>query len=217
MARIISSARVLLLYLANAKASSASSASATIVKDAPSSSSSSANQHHRRMDMLSSVQDQPHGENTFTTQPSEILGVKSVDPTPDYHAYLPYVYVVFGNKGEPHVRAIVEPEDDCPSALYPHIGKDLEKLNELYDGSSPIKSFGNHLSDPNKMPYRFPVKLCGVTISMESPYFEDIKNGIMKLKHKGKEYDVPQVKANPSKFLLLGDTGMRIKVRRILH
>ena len=136
---------------------------------------------------------------------------------PDYHDYLPYVYVVFGKGGEPHVRAIVEPEDDCPSALYPHIGKDLEKLNELYDGSSPIKSFGNHLSDPNKMPYRFPVKLCGVTISMESPYFEDIKNGIMKLKHKGKEYDVPQVKANPSKFLLLGDTGMRIKVRRILH
>lgn len=36
--------------------------------------------------------------------PSEILGVSSVDPTPDYHEYLPLVYVVFGKDGNPHVR-----------------------------------------------------------------------------------------------------------------
>ena len=36
--------------------------------------------------------------------PSEILGVSSVDPTPDYHDYLPLVYVVFGKDGNPHVR-----------------------------------------------------------------------------------------------------------------
>ena len=40
----------------------------------------------------------------YQPQPSEILGVSSVDPTPDYHDYLPLIYVVFGRDGNPHVR-----------------------------------------------------------------------------------------------------------------
>ena len=206
----ISSAGLLSFYLANAK----TAVTIAKVKDTP-----SVDQHHRREDQLSGVLDLPYlGEQTFTAQPSEILGVNVVDHTPDYHDYLPYIYVVFGSKGHPHVRAIIEPEDDCPEALYPHDGHDAnaKNLEAIYDGSSSMPSVEYYLSDPSKMPYRFPVKLCGLTISPATPiYLKEIQTGNMKLSFKDQTYDVPQVKFNPSKFLLLGDTGMRIKVSMI--
>ena len=42
----------------------------------------------------------------YKPEPSEILGVSGAveDPTPDYHDYLPLIYVVFGKDGNPHVR-----------------------------------------------------------------------------------------------------------------
>ena len=79
----------------------------------------------------------------------------------------------------------------------------------IYDGESQLKSIAT-LSNPEKLPYRFPVQLCGLTIDATSEYFEDIKKGDLKLTMNDQTYDVPAVKANPSKFLLLGDTGMRI-------
>jgi len=180
--------------------------------------SSSINQHHRREDQLSSVYDTSYdGNETFVAQPSEILGVNGDDPTPDYHDYLPYIYVVFGSQGFPHVRAIVEPEDfnadtnedECPQPLNLQSGKDDEKLKPLYDGTEDSLGFSS--SDPSKMPYRFPVKICELVVDENSIYLEDIGFGNMKLSHNNKTYDVPQVKLNPSKFILLGDTGMRIK------
>ena len=119
--------------------------------------SSSINQHHRREDQLSSVYDVPYyGNETFVAQPSEILGVNGEDPTPDYHDYLPYIYVVFSSKGFPVVRAIVEPEDfnpdtyedDCPQPLNVQSGKDDAKLKPLYNGTEDSLGFSS--SDPGK-------------------------------------------------------------------
>jgi len=184
--------------------------------------SPSINQHHRREDQLSSVYDVPYyGNETFVAQPSEILGVNGDDPTPDYHDYLPYIYVVFSSKGFPVVRAIVEPEDfnpdtyedDCPQPLNVQSGKDNEKLKPLYNGTEDSLGFSS--SAPSQMPYRFPVKLCELVIDLSSIYLKDMMLGDMKLSHNNKTYDVPQVKADPSKFILLGDTGMRIKPKNL--
>ena len=107
-------------------------------------------------------------------------------------------------------RAIVEPDNDCPTPLSQHNATAKELMKSLYDGKSGLKSIVS-LSNPDKLPYRFPVQVCGLTIDTTSEYFEDIKRGDLKLTMNNQTYDVPAVKADPSKFLLLGDTGMRIK------
>ena len=109
-----------------------------------------------------------------------------------------------------HKSAIVEPEDACPTPLSKHNANAKQLLKSIYDGKSQLKSM-NTLSNPDKLPYRFPVQVCGLTIDTTSEYFEDIKKGDLKLTMNNQTYDVPAVKANPSKFLLLGDTGMRVK------
>ena len=49
-------------------------------------------------------------DDSYKPEPSEILGVSGAvkDPTPDYHDYLPLVYVVFGKNGGPHVRLVFD-------------------------------------------------------------------------------------------------------------
>ena len=148
----------------------------------------------------------------YAPQPATILGQNGTDPTPDWKDEFPIYYVVFGNNGDPIVRAIIDEGDDvqCPKLKY------KEQMQMLYNGKEPPqwmnKSFeiAGH-SFPSELPYRFPVKLCGITVNTTSEYFHDIQNGTMTLEYNGTEHFVPQVKANPTRFLLTGDTGLRIK------
>ena len=151
-----------------------------------------------------------HAESvTVTPTQSEILCKNStcpVDPTPNYHDYLPYIYVVFGFDGRPHVRAIIEPTDECPTPLDDHDGKENEQLKLL----DPNVNMAN--ADLSKLPYYFPVKLCNLIVGEGSEWFDDIQKGDMKLVFSNNAiYNVPAVKRNPRKFALLGDTGLRIK------
>jgi len=68
-------------------------------------------------------------------------------PTPNYKDHLPIIYVILGINGTPHVRAIVDYNDTCPSSMHE---EDVEiNLNEIQLNERAI---GNPIND-NKMPY----------------------------------------------------------------
>ena len=60
--------------------------------------------NHAQQRIIRDLQDSVN----YKPAPSEILGVSGIDPTPDYHDYLPLVYVVFGKDGNPHVRWVLD-------------------------------------------------------------------------------------------------------------
>jgi len=144
---------------------------------------------------------------TYESQPAYILG-SAPNPTPDYQPFFPIIYVILGPQGIPRVRSIIDRNDDCPTPNIDGLGAVMMKA--LHDGVSPIRGFGESLSNPDKLPYLFNVKLCEAVIQKDSKSSEDIQAGVMKLLFKNQTYDVPAVKTNPKKFLLLGDTGMRV-------
>lgn len=69
---------------------------------------------------------------------------------------------------------------------------------------------GNPVNN-NEMPYKFPVQVCGLTITNESIFRQDMEDGTLRLSYNNKSYRVPAAKSNPKRFLLTGDTGLRSK------
>lgn len=113
------------------------------------------------------------------------LGSSVPDPTPNYETYFPIIYVIYGPFGAPHVRAIVDEKDeDCPLPLHMH------NATQFLDTHAPMKSLinGNPVNQ-NKMPYRFPVQVCGITINKDSIYRDAIENGTLVLSHHNVTYE----------------------------
>ncbi|KAL7532817.1 hypothetical protein ACHAWF_004252 [Thalassiosira exigua] len=69
---------------------------------------------------------------------------------------------------------------------------------------------GNAVNE-GEMPYRFQVKVCGTTVTPDSVHRKPLENGDLIMVYKDKSYEVPRVTYNPKKFLLMGDSGLRIK------
>ena len=128
----------------------------------------------------------------------------SSSPTPNYEEHLPIIYVILGINGTPHVRAIVDHQDSCPSSM---LDEDVEmNLNEIQLSE---RAMGNPIND-NKMPYKFPVKVCELIAQTES-HKHLLEQGSLSLDFKGKSYQVPKVTSNPKRFMFISDTGLRIK------
>eukprot|EP00804_Cyclotella_cryptica_P008753 CCRYP_018463-RB/>CCRYP_018463-RB protein AED:0.03 eAED:0.03 QI:300/1/1/1/0.66/0.5/4/814/481 len=137
---------------------------------------------------------------------SSWLGSSGASSTPqDYKSYFPIIYVVFGVNGTPHVRAIVDIDDDCPSPL--HEEDVAENLGEV---RLDTRVLGNPIND-NKMPYKFPVRVCELKVEDHSFHRKLLEEGRLKISWNEKSYLVPRVKSNPERFMFTADTGLRIK------
>lgn len=105
------------------------------------------------------------------------------------------------------MRAIVDYHDACPSPLHK---EDVEHNLQEID----IRSLGNPIND-NEMPYRFPVKVCELKAEDETIERKLLEQGLLSLNFKNKSYPIPKVNPDPSRFLFLSDTGLRIKPRNL--
>lgn len=132
------------------------------------------------------------------TGKSSWLGFTSASPTPDYQPHLPLIYIILGINGTPHVRAIVEYNDDCPSPLHKEdVGYNLQEID--------VRSLGNPIND-NEMPYRFPVKVCELKAENGTIERNLLERGLLSINFKNKTYPIQKVNLNPSRFLFLSDT-----------
>jgi len=153
--------------------------------------------------VLSSNKSHQTGQPYYAPGKSTWLGSKGESPTPlDYASFFPIIYVILGLEGTPHVRVIVDKMDACPSPLHP------ELLDE--DRVLDTRTLGNPIDD-SAMPYKFPIKVCELIGHSGTVYRRLLELGELSLSWKDKSYPVPRVKSNPTRYLLTGDTGLRLK------
>jgi hypothetical protein len=114
-----------------------------------------------------------------------------------------------GINGTPHVRAIVDVDDVCPYQL---LEEDIAE--SMREAQLDTRVLGKPIND-NKMPYKFPVRVCEMKI--EDRTFDRIllEDGKLKISWKEKSYAVPRVKSNPRRFMFTADTGLRIKPKNL--
>mmetsp|Transcript_20787 Transcript_20787/g.42434 ORF Transcript_20787/g.42434 Transcript_20787/m.42434 type:complete len:697 (+) Transcript_20787:2007-4097(+) len=120
------------------------------------------------------------------------------DGTPDYESYFPIVYVVLGDDGAAIARAIVNNTTPCPLIEFKdgigNVNGDVRKQHEIPTVTE--RAVGN-----NDLPFAFPVRVCEAIIKergwTSNAYFGDKK--------------LPLVPEDPSRFVVLGDTGLRSK------
>ena len=132
------------------------------------------------------------------------LGSKGTERTPqDYASFFPIVYIIMGLDATPHVRVIVGETDDCPSPLHVEL---LDEDKQILD----TRTLGNPIDDA-EMPYKFPVRVCELIAHKGTAHRQLLEKGELSMSWKEKSYVVPRVKSNPQKYLLTGDTGLRLK------
>lgn len=137
---------------------------------------------------------------------SSWLGRKSITSTStNYTTFFPIIYVILGVNGTPHIRAIVDIDDACPSPL--HKENVEANLNEI---NLDVRTLGNPINE-DKMPYKFPVKVCELKVEQNTTHRILLDEGKLGMMWKGEMHHVPRVKTNPRKFVLMGDTGLRLK------
>jgi hypothetical protein len=135
---------------------------------------------------------------------SSWLGFTGTSPTPNYTQYMPIIYVILGVNGTPHIRAIVDYEDECPSHMHT---EDVEaNLEEIH---LDVRVLGNPING-NKMPYKFPVKVCEQKVN-DGVHRKLLEEGLLHMSWSNKSYPLPRVKSNPERFMFTSDTGLRIK------
>ena len=117
----------------------------------------------------------------------------------NYEDYLPYTYVVFALDSVPLIRSIVAIDSECPQP------------ETAVAGPTPMKTrfLGNPI-DSNMMPYKFPVHICEYRAESAHERFA-LDNGFMTVSYRGQSFAIPQVKTDPQKYMLVGDTGLRLK------
>ena len=143
----------------------------------------------------------------YEPRPSSWLGVDpSYEDAPaDYTSYFPYTYVVLGFQGVVDVRTIVE-GPDCPMAM---VGDTV--MEEEQGAVYSIRANGT-LLDNEELPYQFPVQVCSIVVPPQTSLRQSLVDGTVVLSYRNMTYDnVPIVKTNPKRFLLTGDTGLRVK------
>ncbi len=113
---------------------------------------------------------------------AQLLSTSSAQQQKPWLEAFPIVYVLYGPKG-PIARAIVDATDACPELV--HAGDTL-----------PVKTRG---VGENVMPSAFPVRVCDGPLPR-------VSSGAT---FGGKP--LPATTDNPERFLLMGDTGLRIK------
>jgi hypothetical protein len=134
------------------------------------------------------------------------LGSTGPSSTPNSKAYFPIIYVVLGIRGTPHIRAIVGIQDSCPSPLHKEdVSENIAEVESLN-----TRVLGNPINE-NKMPYKFPVRVCELKVEEGTFHRKLLEGGMMILSWKNRSYSLPRVKSNPTRFMFTADTGLRIK------
>jgi hypothetical protein len=137
------------------------------------------------------------------------------NPPEDYKQFFPINYVIFGMGGTPHVRSIIDIDstEGCPKPIHADtdVGLVYSAEQRSTGGSSPramdMRYANGNPVNKNKMPYKFPVKVCEHVVEENTPGRDALDEGKYTILYGGKQYKIPQVKRNPSKFMLIGDTG----------
>ncbi|KAL3765302.1 hypothetical protein ACHAW5_006087 [Stephanodiscus triporus] len=141
-------------------------------------------------------------------------GLASWDGTPsNYSRYYPITYVVFGQAGQPIVRSIVGEDDDCPIPRRRGGGDGADF--GMSDGAQIYVHATGDLVGNNALPYKFPVKVCSITVEVLSAFRTSLDEGDVVLSYAGQTFPVPRVKLDPKRFLLTGDTGLRSKPKDV--
>jgi hypothetical protein len=110
-----------------------------------------------------------------------------------------------GINGTPHIRAIVDYDETCPSPMHK---EDIE--SNLKEVQLDERVLGNPINE-NRMPYKFPVKVCELKVEEGTTHRKLLEKGLLHLNYKDQSYPVPRVKSNPERFMFTADTGLRIK------
>eukprot|EP00428_Durinskia_dybowskii_P014247 CAMPEP_0170212984 /NCGR_PEP_ID=MMETSP0116_2-20130129/6114_1 /TAXON_ID=400756 /ORGANISM="Durinskia baltica, Strain CSIRO CS-38" /LENGTH=555 /DNA_ID=CAMNT_0010463531 /DNA_START=116 /DNA_END=1783 /DNA_ORIENTATION=- len=121
--------------------------------------------------------------------PDELGGLGWLHPGPTQPAPFPIVYSVLGLGGQPYARAIVGIADSCPPIS-------IDGLKEQPEVT--IRATGS-----GGLPYDFPVRVCEAALPIG---------------HQGGTFGgrpVPAMTQDPTKYLLVGDTGLRLKVKNL--
>jgi len=136
--------------------------------------------------------------NTASTTKSDVCAPG--DGTPEYDAYMPIVYSILGDDNQLIARAIVNNTTPCPEIEVQRsdASDTYAQKQELVVPVVTERGVGNDM-----LPFAFPIRVCEVKIprgtlqNVHSYYFGDKK--------------VPNVSNDPSKFVVVGDTGLRSK------
>jgi len=110
--------------------------------------------------------------------------------------HFPIVYVVYGPGGVPLARAVVRRGEPCP-ALMPQ-GDAFAQL--LKNVSVELRAEGT-----DSLPFAFPVRVCEAALPRELPANSATFGG----------RQLPAITRSPSKYTMLGDTGLRVKPKNV--
>eukprot|EP00965_Chrysotila_dentata_P008436 274502-Pleurochrysis_carterae.AAC.5 len=111
---------------------------------------------------------------------------------PPFTDQLPIVYLLLGPEATPLARAIVLPESACPELSF------TSELSHLADTSVEVRNVGSA-----SLPTAFPIKVC------EAKLPNDIDLPAETITFGGRP--LPAVHRNPERYVLMGDTGLRVK------
>merc|ERR1719401_907822 len=107
----------------------------------------------------------------------------------------PIVFVVLGPGGYPTARAVVARGSQCPELKY------LPNASHHRPNESEHLPVRIRVEGDDELPYAFPVRVCEA----------DLPKGLPEMSMTFGDRVLPPIPANPSKYVLIGDTGLRVK------
>ena len=122
-------------------------------------------------------------------------GDAPAEDVPLYTEHLPIVYVLMGAEAVPLARAIIDLESSCPTVEY------SGGLSSRSPPAARVRGFGTAA-----LPYSFPVQVCEARL----PSDIDLPAGTVRFGGRV----LPEVRRDPSRYVLLGDTGLRIEAKQ---
>lgn len=133
--------------------------------------------------------DDEQSKTTTTTTRNDVCAPG--DGTPDYEAFMPIVYSILGDNDTLIARAIVNNTTPCPEI----------ELRQR-DASDVIPEVTERAVGKNVLPFAFPIRVCEVILP------RDVLQKAPLYYFGGKRVPVLN---DPSKFVVVGDTGLRSK------
>lgn len=118
------------------------------------------------------------------------------DGTPPIEDYLPFPYTLLGSDGDVLARVMVDLNETCPT-LVADDEIDLESFPEVME-----RAAGDFT-----LPDAFPVRLCEVRLQLPA---DKLLWSESKVRFAGVDQNV-RLTSNPKKYLLMGDSGLRVK------
>ena len=147
------------------------------------------------------VQAQAQDEEVILPGDASWLGDYGSGDAPDIHDHLPITYVVMGDLGVAIPRVIVDTNQDCPEMLV----STSATISEV--PTVTVRAIGDFT-----LPHAFPIKVCQAVLETDEQKIA-WNNEELRFNLTGTDAPSPnvQIPLDPAKFLLIGDTGLRVK------